>query len=588
MKSIEAGASVPLVPSTASPGGEAPLSPARRLAGVLGAAALGFLGSPGIAGQDGSMALAVLGVALWAWTAARPLGPRPWRGRLAEWLGGSVAGGLMMWWVCYVVGFGVAYIGAGWGVYFVAMGALLRRLARRLPFPLATALVWTGVELVRALVPPPFGLSWFRLGYYSHAHLWLSGSARVIGVEGLTFVLAALGGAFAALARERRLRLRLGLAFWGLKPLALAVFAAWLVPAPATVDGPRVLLVQPGFSQRRKQFDDASANLAFLRDLTHRAAAEAGPVDLLAWGESMLYVPIFTAAAEAAIEAGTVRVPPWETPVSVADLEACRKGERYWVEHEILGLGRRERPVPAGTSFSVGAECFDLVEGELRRKVALVLYDGEGKRSAPAFKRFLVPLGETFFGLERYGWVRDLAQASAGYLPDLLPGDETGILELSGRDGRRWRASGTVCFDNAHPWSYLDALRAGPVDFHLVASNEAWYETSCEMDQMVAFSRVYALMTGRAFVRATNSGVSLVLGPDGRELGRVRDEAGVDRAVPGFGAWTVPVPAPGTGAPPYVPWYRLSEGLWIGLLTLAAGLARPPSGTSSNRAAVAG
>lgn len=564
MRSPEAGARIPGA-------SEAPLSPLRRLAGVAGAAVLGFLASPGIAGRDGSLGLAVLGVALWAWTVARPLGPRAWRGRLAEWLGGSLAGGLMMWWVCYVVGFGVAYIGAGWGVYFVAMGALLRRLARRLPLPLATALVWTGVELVRALVPPPFGLSWFRLGYYAHAELWLSGSARVIGVEGLTFVLAALGGGLAALARERRLRL--SVAFWSLKPLALAAFAAWLVAAPETIDGPRVLLVQPGFSQRRKQFDDAQKNLAFLRDLTHRAAAETGPVDLLAWGESMLYVPIFTPAAEAAIAAGTVRVLPWETPATAADVEACRKGERFWVEHEILGLGRRERPVPAGTSFSVGAECYDLVEGELRRKVALVLYDAEGKRSAPAFKRFLVPLGETFFGLERFAWVRDLAQASAGYLPDLLPGEETGILELRGRDGRSWRASGSVCFDNAHPWSYLDALRAGPVDFHLVASNEAWYETSCEMDQMVAFSRVYALMTGRAFVRATNSGVSLVLGPDGRELGRVRDAAGADRAVAGFGAWTVPVPEPRTPAPPYVAWYRLSEGLWIGLLALAALLA---------------
>ena len=117
----------------------------------------------------------------------------------------------------------------------------------------------------------------------------------------------------------------------------------------------------------------------------------------------------------------------------------------------------------------------------------------------------------------------------------------------------------------------------GPVDFHLVASNEAWYETSCEMDQMVAFSRVYALMTGRAFVRATNSGVSLVLGPDGREVGRVRDERGSDRAVAAFGAWTVPVPAPGsTSATPYVSWSRLSEVLWIALLALFALRARKP------------
>ena len=159
----------------------------------------------------------------------------------------------------------------------------------------------------------------------------------------------------------------------------------------------------------------------------------------------------------------------------------------------------------------------------------------------------------------------------------LLPGDETGVLELRGRDGRGYRLSGTVCFDNAHPWPYLDAVRLGPVDFHLVVSNEAWYETSCEMDQMVAFSRLFALMTGRAFVRATNSGVSTVLGPDGRELGRVRDARGADRAVSGYLAASVPVPAPGTAErTPYVRWSRLSEALWILLLALAAVLSRPP------------
>ena len=95
------------------------------------------------------------------------------------------------------------------------------------------------------------------------------------------------------------------------------------------------------------------------------------------------------------------------------------------------------------------------------------------------------------------------------------------------------------------------------------------------MDQMVAFSRVFALMTGRAFVRATNSGVSLVLGPDGRELGRVQDSSGVDRAVAGFGAWTVPVPAPGTRAhTPTSPGSRLSEALWLGSSPRAGGARR--------------
>jgi apolipoprotein N-acyltransferase len=148
-----------------------------------------------------------------------------------------------------------------------------------------------------------------------------------------------------------------------------------------------------------------------------------------------------------------------------------------------MELGARERAFPEGASFAVGAECFDLDgdpgEGWLRHQVALLLYDRAGGRSAPALKQFLVPLGETFFGLERFGWVRDLAASTAGYLPDLVPGSQTGVLDLRGRDGRSYRLSGTVCFDNAHPWPYLDALRGGTRGLPPRGSNEAWYETGC-------------------------------------------------------------------------------------------------------------
>jgi apolipoprotein N-acyltransferase len=547
-----------------------------RLLGVTAAALVAFLASPGIAGRDGSLALAVLAVALWALTAATPLGERPWRARAVEWLGGGLAGGLLMWWVTYVVGFGVVCIGAGWGVYAVAMGALLRRLAPRVPFALAVALAWTSVELVRSVVPPPFGLGWFRVGHYPHAHLWLSGSARVIGVEGLTFVVAALGGGLAALVRARRagLRPRPAELAWALGPLALAVGLVRLVPAPATIAGPRVLLVQPGFTQKRKQHDDSAANVRFSRDLTHRALAEVGPVDLVCWGESMLYIGLFTPGAEAAVRAGKARLPPWlDGTVTAADVEQARRLEEYWVERQILGLGASPRPFPDGAAFAVGVEYYDLEGPELRRRVGLVLYDSAGGRSAPAFKRHMVPLGETFFGLERFERVRDLAHSAAGYLPDFLPGATTGVLPLRARDGRTWHASATVCFDNAHVGPYVDALRHSHVDFHLVASNEAWYETSCEMDQMVAFSRTLALLTGRAFVRATNSGVSCVIAPDGRELGRVRGEGGADRAVAGYGAWDVPVPLPGNAViTPYVRWGRRVLPLALVLTTLAAAL----------------
>ena len=71
------------------------------------------------------------------------------------------------------------------------------------------------------------------------------------------------------------------------------------------------------------------------------------------------------------------------------------------------------------------------------------------------------------------------------------------MLELVTRDDRTFRFGATVCFDNAFLAPYTDPAAEGPLDFHLVVSNEAWYRTSFEMDQMVAFSRLIALATGR-------------------------------------------------------------------------------------------
>ncbi len=545
----------------------------RRFLGALLSALLLYGGSPGVAGRDGSTGLAVLGCAVWAATVVQPLGERRGRARLAEWLGGAIGGGLFMWWVGYVVWGGVLFIAAGWGVYQLGAGALLRRLAHRLPLPLAAGIAWTGVETLRAWVLPPFGLGWLRLGHFAHAHLWLSGSARVLGVEGLSFVLAALGGGLAALALERRSRI--GTVVGSLAPLFFAALLSRAVPPPHTVAGCQVLLVQPGFEQARKQYGDPDRNFADSCALTLEALEDLKkrgqpPVDLVCWGESMLNVPLFRAGVEDAVQAGA-QLPSWEEPIAVSRIADLRAAEESWLRRGLLGL------LPAGTSFCAGAETYEVLGGAIRRRVGLVQYRPDKTRAEPAFKRRLVPLGETMYGFERFGWVRALARSAAGYIPDFVPGEETGVLEHSTRDGRRYRFSATVCFDNAFPEVYVDAVRSGPLDFHLVASNEAWFRESCEMDQMLAFSRLIVLATGRSMVRATNSGVSLVLGPDGVELGRI-EVGGKDRSVRGAGAWTVPVPGPDVPATtPYARIFPLWRPGWVSLALLAGLFRRRPS-----------
>jgi apolipoprotein N-acyltransferase len=545
-----------------------PLAPRWRLARLIAAHALFVLASPGALVGDGSCALAVAGFALWSATVVRS-------GRRAfavEWLAGALGGGALFYWCAYVVWFGPVYCGAGWGVYAACAGLAVRRMARWLPLPSAAAIGWMGVEVLRAAIPPPFGLGWLRLGHFAHHLLFLSGSARVWGVEGLGFALACLGGAAAALALRSEQRVRdlvLGVA-----PSALACGFALFVPAPRLEPGPAILLVQPAFLQHDKLFRDADVNFAELSDLTARAVRAAStPPDLVCWGESMY----FGWAAEPAVRQALVQglqVAPWNPPLSQADLDEMQAVEDRRVRREILGS-----VLPSGTSFLTGVELFDVQDGVIRSFGAVLLYDAQGRRSPPANKQWLVPGAETILGLEEFEPVREFVRRVAGYTPDFAAGERTTVLSLGGRDGASWRFGASVCFDNAFLGPYLEPLAEGPLDFHLVASNEAWYHESFEMDQMLAFSRLIALSTGRSVVRATNSGVSCVLSADGREVGRV-ESAGRDRSVTGWLEARVPVPADPAQRTPYLKLQlALSCLLTAGLLlTLRRASNSPPEG----------
>ncbi len=563
-----------------------PPSLRQRFLGVLAAWLCAFLASPGVLTGDGSALLAVVAVALWGAFVVRPLGERRRRALLVEWLAGTIGWGLLVWWVWYVVPLGVLYMGGAWGLYAVLGGALVRALARGLSPGVAVAVGWLGIETARTILDPPFGLGWLRLGHYAHHHIWLAGSARIWGVEGLTFVLAALGGAGAELLATRRVgRGALGLAA---AALALGIGLSLATSPPATVDGPRLLLVQPGFPQAVKQYSPAEQNFDASCALTFRGLEEARArgepeIDLVCWGETMLYLQLLAPEAIEALRQGTLP-PPWIKPLGAREIRSAEVREERWVRGRVFGFGRSQgQKLAQGTSFLAGAELLDLVDGELRRRVAVVLYDARGVRSRAAGKRYLVPGAETMYGFERFEVVRDVVTAIAGYVPDFVSTKTTGVLELATRDGRTFHIGATACFDNAFLAPYTEPVAAGPLDFHLVASNEAWYRESCELDQMIAFSRLIALATGRSIVRATNSGISVAIGPDGSELGRV-SVGGRDRSVPGTLRVTVPVPAEPTGRGPFYARHRSLVRLAVGLACLAALLLPAMRRRSGNRA----
>jgi apolipoprotein N-acyltransferase len=544
----------------------APLEPRARAIRLALAFLLLALASPGSVIPSGSGVLAFAALALWAATASRP----GRRAGLLEVVFGGLAWAWITSWAAYVWWGTMLVMGPGMGLYMLFAGASLRRLARFLPLALAAPLAWMLSEGVRAVLPPPFGYQWMRQGTHLHAASWIAGSARVWGIEGLSYVLIAAAGLAADLLERRRPTTLAWVG--GLAPGTLGVLLAAFVHAPALVAGPRLLLVQPAIPQARKMegrnpvelFDD-------LTELTRnglKAIESAGhpAPDLVCWSETMLPAFIGSPDLMADVERGA-RFPEWmRVDWGPNQFRTVGAIQRMWVDERMLGAHGASGILPKGTAFLTGAEYLAAIDGVVRRQNAVLLWPAPGEPRGPVSKLVLVPGAETMLGLERIGAVRGAIRQLAGYLPDLYSDPSAArTLELPGRSGRTWRFSVAVCFDNAFDAPFTRPLRAGAVDFHLVASNEAWFRSSLELDQMIAFSRLEAIATGRAVVRCTNSGVTSLLLPDGSEQARLVVQ-GSDREVPGTLEVVVPIPATAEAAAartPFVRWEHVWSALWI-------------------------
>jgi apolipoprotein N-acyltransferase len=538
-----------------------PLGPLRRAGLVFGAWGLLVAAGPGALSGAGLPWLGVIAMGAWAAGASRP-------GRFAfaiEWLAGSFGLGATMFWIAYVFQAALPPAAIGMGLYMAVAGWALRRLVggSALPLGVAAALAWVSVETLRDLFEPPIGMGWLRVGHLATAWPGWLGGARVFGVEGLSFSIVALGaglwGAWRTQGPARRAELVAACA-----PAALVVAAGWLVPAPRVAEGPRLLLVQPSIGVYEKQGRwTAQQRLNHQLELTRDGLGRAsGPIDLVCWPETSAPVDALGSGVADAIRAGIDFVPwrgeeRWE-PELLLD----------WPAVERMQIGRRVFDLlPPGAAFSCGLEEWVVHDGYLRRRNALGLWQREGGRDELSFasgaKQKLAPGGETVLGLERFELVRGWIFEAAGYLPDFLAAERSEVLLLRARDGREVHVGATVCFDNAFQGPYLETVAREPVDFFLMASNESWYRGSWELDQMIAFSKALAVMSGRALARVTNSGVSAVVGPDGRERARLRVD-GVDREVAGTLEVLVPVPEGGAAGAPKPPYGRYAGALrWL-------------------------
>ncbi len=176
-------------------------------------------------------------------------------------------------------------------------------------------------------------------------------------------------------------------------------------------------------------------------------------------------------------------------------------------------------------------------------------------------KNHLVPFGEFIPLRGVLGWlINDVLQIPMGDLAS--GGAHQPPLDVAGQ-----KAAVNICYEDAFGEEIIRALPQATLLVNV--TNDAWYGDSDAAMQHNQLSQMRALETGRMVLRATNTGVTSVIGPDGRILAMLpQHEEGVLTAqVQGY-----------VGSTPYVRWGNAAMlVLAMGMLGAALRVARSRS-----------
>ena len=171
-------------------------------------------------------------------------------------------------------------------------------------------------------------------------------------------------------------------------------------------------------------------------------------------------------------------------------------------------------------------------------------------------KRHLVPFGE-YFPIP--AWLRPIMDVL-----NLPYGDiSSGGVALPPIEARGEPLGISICFEDAFGAEFAAASQHASLLVN--ATNDAWFARSSAGHQHLQIARYRALENGRWLVRATNTGISALIGPDGRVVAR-------------SGQFSTEVlrgeVEPRTGHTPYVRWGDRPLWLLSALVLLAGGVWR--------------
>lgn len=408
---------------------------------------------PGVSARRGFLLGLVAGVVHYAGT--------------VYWTSGTVAtfGGLP-WVVAVLVMFLlVLYMSLFLGVSSAAAALLIQRFGAG--GLLAAPAAWVAAEYVRAHLFG--GFPWIPLGNAVVSLLPIAQLASVLGVYGLSWLLALLHALFAFGAMSAGRRRVLALAAAVLLVAGTSVWGAWRIRGGhLTRAGTplQVALVQGNVPQEEK-WDPSRAEAIFDRYLRMTREAAGRGAQLIIWPESA--TPFYFD----------------EDPVSALRVRQLVSEIRVPL---LFGTDELERGSPPRYYNS-----------------AFILSDG-GATAAVYRKMFLVPFGEYVPFGTLLTFVGPLVDAVSAF----SPGQGVTMLPVGGH-----MISTAICYEVVYPHLIRQGVLQG-AELLTTITNDAWYGSTSAPWQHFDLAAMRAIEQGRYLARAANTGISGIVDPYGR------------------------------------------------------------------------
>jgi apolipoprotein N-acyltransferase len=458
-------------------------------------------------------------------------------------------------------------------IYFPIFAWVLHRLVvhLRLPATVAVPLAWLAVEYVRASFVQG-GFPWFLLGNCLAPWALLIQTADLLGVWGLTFLVAMLNG---FVVDVLRLPLRQGGTFnpvigrlVALVAVAVAFqvgYGVYRLGEKTTRPGPRVAVMQENFEQRVKDNpENAGTVLRRHLALAYGAAALRPTPDLIVWPETMVTSFVNKEFMQAPVEAFKHFGANAETVAinkqnGIDTRKALQELCDLYGLTQLIGYGAID---PRGSwSASIKQNRTGLMVpgggAEIVQEYAKVHLVPFGEyipfRSMPLFGKYMIylsPYGVDYSNTPGDRWTRFVmkvpgiraAASGPGTLPNASSPPPTAAEYTFGTP---------ICFEDTMPYParLMTAARPGAApgspesrkaDFLLNVSNDGWFHW-VELEQRMQASQLRAVENRVAIGRAVNTGNSGFIDTNGRIMGLVKGKNGSSIGAVGTLAMEVPI-----------------------------------------------